>query len=432
MAASAPVLGTTQDAPRPIPWTYELTPEDEMEMQTAIEHFSGRTLVGRLVGTSPSRPTVREWIESALGGSTARILELSMMTAGLFLLQLSDSVSTDALLTRSPISSGSRLLVFQRWTPQFDQDEFDRQQQIPRFPVTLSFPSLPIFMRGCIPRMAARWGIVIPGWQMQQKSITVQLMLEEVLKKITKLERESLLVIGSSRTDSGVHAWDQVAQFQTPFHLDDLQSFHSSLNGLLPSDIRVREIAAVPPQFHARYSAKGKIYHYKAYCDPIMDPFQLCYALHVKESLNIHVMNEAARYMEGEHNFQAFANVSNKIMKGSFVRKIHRLDITEKEKNFLFEVEGSGFLYKQVRNMVGLLLVIGKELLPPSAVQTILDSRCRKLLAYHAPTAPPNGLHLMRVIYDEADLMPSSRPPYNSCGIFQTQSKCKLLLSNVF
>ncbi|MCO5574546.1 hypothetical protein L7F22_028333 [Adiantum nelumboides] len=103
-------------------------------MQTAIEHFSGRTLVGRLVGTTPSRPTVREWIESALGGSPARILELSM-TAGLFLLQLSDSVSTDALLARSPIFSGSRLLVFQRWTPQFDQDELDRQQQIPRFPM---------------------------------------------------------------------------------------------------------------------------------------------------------------------------------------------------------------------------------------------------------------------------------------------------------
>ncbi|MCO5607556.1 hypothetical protein L7F22_061753 [Adiantum nelumboides] len=163
MAASAPVLGTTQDAPRPITWTYELTPEDETEMQTAIQHFSGCTLVGRLVGTTPSRPTVREWIESALGGSPARILELSMMTAGLFLLQLSDSVSTDALFARSPISPGSRLVVFQRWTPQFDQDEFDRRQQIPRFPVTLSFSSLPIFMRRCIPRMAARWGIVIPG-----------------------------------------------------------------------------------------------------------------------------------------------------------------------------------------------------------------------------------------------------------------------------
>ncbi|KAI5073483.1 hypothetical protein GOP47_0011496 [Adiantum capillus-veneris] len=252
-------------------------------------------------------------------------------------------------------------------------------------------------------------------------------MLEGVLKRITKLERESLLVVGASRTDTGVHAWDQVAQFQTPFHLDDLQSFHSSLNGLLPSDIRVREIAAVPPEFHARYSAKGKIYHYKVHCNPIMDPFQLRYAHHVRERLNIHVMREAARYMVGEHDFQALANVSNKIMKGGFVRKIHRLDITEKEKNFLFEVEGNGFLYKQVRNMVGLLLVIGKELLPPSAVQTIVTSKCRKLLAYHATTAPPNGLHLMRVIYDEADLNPASGPPYSSSGIFRTHSKCSLI-----
>ncbi|MCO5592230.1 hypothetical protein L7F22_046228 [Adiantum nelumboides] len=82
MAASAPVLDTTQDAPIPVSWTYELTEEDEAEMQTVIEHFSGRTLVGRLVGTTPSRPAVRAWIESALGGSIVRILELSMMGSG--------------------------------------------------------------------------------------------------------------------------------------------------------------------------------------------------------------------------------------------------------------------------------------------------------------------------------------------------------------
>lgn len=273
-------------------------------------------------------------------------------------------------------------------------------------------------------------GCKYAGWQMQQECATVQLMLEEAIKRITKLERESLLLIGASRTDAGVHAWDQVVQFQTPFQLEDLQSFHSSLNGLLPSDIRVREMAAVPPHFHARYSAKGKIYHYKVYCNPIMDPFQLRYALHVRESLNIHVMREAAGYMVGEHDFEAFANVSKKIVKGGFVRKIYRLDITEKDKNFLFEVEGSGFLYKQVRNMIGLLLVIGKELLPPSAVQTILASRDRKLLAYHAPTAPPNGLYLMRVIYDEHDLYLPTAPPYYSRGIFQTHSKCKVLFPN--
>ncbi|MCO5556422.1 hypothetical protein L7F22_009971 [Adiantum nelumboides] len=96
--ALAPVLGTTQDAPRPDTWTYELTEEDETDMRVAIDHFSGRTLVGRLVGTTPSRPTVREWIESALGGSTACILELSMMGADFFFCSSRTLISTDALL----------------------------------------------------------------------------------------------------------------------------------------------------------------------------------------------------------------------------------------------------------------------------------------------------------------------------------------------
>ncbi|KAH7441569.1 hypothetical protein KP509_03G044000 [Ceratopteris richardii] len=256
-------------------------------------------------------------------------------------------------------------------------------------------------------------------------------MLERALERITKLSREELLVIGASRTDSGVHAWDQVAQFQTPFEVEDLRTFHASINGILPNDIRVREIAAVSPEFHARYRAKGKIYHYKVYCNPVMDPFQLRYALHVRETLNIYAMKEAAGFLVGEHDFSAFANASKQQMKGGFVRKIYRLDITEMGANYLFEIEGNGFLYKQVRNMVGLILVVGKELLPPSAVETILSSRCRKLLAYHAPTAPSHGLHLMHVMYNEEDLIAPSGASRYSRGIFQTQSKCKLLLPHI-
>ncbi|MCO5601742.1 hypothetical protein L7F22_055866 [Adiantum nelumboides] len=115
------------------------------------------------VGTSLLRPTVWDWIQSALGDSTGRSLELTMMGWGIFLLQLLDAVSIDALLARSPVSSGSRLLAFKQWTPHFDLDEFDWQPRIPRFLVTLSFLGLPIFMRRCILRVAARWGIVIPG-----------------------------------------------------------------------------------------------------------------------------------------------------------------------------------------------------------------------------------------------------------------------------
>ncbi|MCO5584588.1 hypothetical protein L7F22_038519 [Adiantum nelumboides] len=111
MATKAPVLGTTEDAPQSITWTYDLMEEDEAEIQTAIQHFSGRTLVGRLVETSPSRPTVREWIQSALGGSNGRILELTMMGRGIYLLQLSDTDSTDALSARLQISLFFSFLV---------------------------------------------------------------------------------------------------------------------------------------------------------------------------------------------------------------------------------------------------------------------------------------------------------------------------------
>lgn len=103
-----------------------------------------------------------------------------------------------------------------------------------------------------------------------------------------------------------------------------------SLNGVLPFDIRVREVAAVQHEFHARYSAKRKIYHYKAYCDPIMDPFQLGYALHVRTCLNIDAMREAAKFLIGKHDFKAFANVSKQVMKGGFVREIYNFKITEK------------------------------------------------------------------------------------------------------
>ena len=124
-----------------------MTKEDEVAIQATILHFSGRTWVGRLMGQSPTCSTVQEWIQFVLSGSTGRILELTMMGRGIFLLQVLGLTTTEALMARSPISSGSCLLVFERWTPNFDIDEFDRQERIPHFPVTLSFLGLPITMR---------------------------------------------------------------------------------------------------------------------------------------------------------------------------------------------------------------------------------------------------------------------------------------------
>ncbi|XP_057958957.1 uncharacterized protein LOC131151659 isoform X10 [Malania oleifera] len=139
-------------------------------------------------------------------------------------------------------------------------------------------------------------GTQYSGWQYQQSPPTIQCIVESALTRATKLGRKDLSLVGASRTDAGVHAWGQVAHFVTPFNYDSLNSIHAALNGLLPSDIRVREISPAIPEFHARYSAKSKVYCYK----------------------------------------------------GALLQ---------------LEVEGSGFLYRQVRNMVNNLLSFPQELL---------------------------------------------------------------------
>ena len=121
----------------------------------------------------------------------------------------------------------------------------------------------------------------------------------------------------------------QVAHFVTPFNYDSLESIHAALNGLLPSDIRVREISPAMPEFHARFSAKRKIYHYKIYNDTIMDPFQHRYAHHSAYKLNAAVMREAASYFIGKHDFSAFVNASHNDRVRDPVKNIFRFDVIE-------------------------------------------------------------------------------------------------------
>ncbi|XP_043724220.1 tRNA pseudouridine synthase A 1 isoform X2 [Telopea speciosissima] len=195
-------------------------------------------------------------------------------------------------------------------------------------------------------------GTKFSGWQYQQSSPTVQCLVERALTQITMLERKELGLVGASRTDTGVHAWGQVAHFVTPFNYNSLESIHAALNGLLPFDIRVREISPALPDFHARFSAKSKVYHYKIYNDTIMDPLQRFYAYHSTYRLNTIVMREAARHFIGKHDFSAFSNASHNDRLPDPVKCIFRFDVVEKGALLQLEVEGSGFLYRQVRNMV--------------------------------------------------------------------------------
>uniref|UniRef100_A0A0E0L0I4 tRNA pseudouridine synthase n=1 Tax=Oryza punctata TaxID=4537 RepID=A0A0E0L0I4_ORYPU len=253
-------------------------------------------------------------------------------------------------------------------------------------------------------------GTKFKGWQYQPSPPTIQCSIENALTRITKLDRKELCLVGAGRTDTGV------AHFTTPFSYHCLDSMHSAINGLLPHEIRVREISAARPEFHARTSTKSKIYHYKIYNGPVMDPFHNHYAYHSAYKLNSQAMREAAKHFVGTHDFTSFANAVHNDRVRSPIKKIVRFDVIEMGAMLQLEVEGTGFLYRQVRNMVALLLQVGKEALPPDIVAKIIAARDRKELAKVALSAPPHGLYLMSVNYDKEMLQPPEGAPHISFG----------------
>ncbi|KAG0609467.1 hypothetical protein M758_8G186500 [Ceratodon purpureus] len=270
---------------------------------------------------------------------------------------------------------------------------------------------------------AWKWRLVISyngtqysGWQIQKSHATVQQKVEDALSKCTRVSRDELKLVGAGRTDAGVHALGQVAHFTTPTCFDDLEPLHASLNGILPPDIRIREVSSVQPDFHARYSACRKTYQYKAYVSPVMDPFQHNHAYHIKNHVNVAAMQEAASYFLGVQNFSAFANHSADPSSRDLLRELLSFTVSSTGPQLLFEVEGRSFMYKQVRNMVGLLIEVGKELVPPSIVKTILRTEDRRELARISPVAPAHGLYLMSVAYDDRLLEPLPSTPKASFG----------------
>ncbi|EPS67196.1 pseudouridine synthase, partial [Genlisea aurea] len=279
-----------------------------------------------------------------------------------------------------------------------------------------------------------KWRLVISydgtrfsGWQFQKATPTVQCIIEEALSRITKLSRDQIRLVGAGRTDAGVHAWGQVAHFLTPFNYNNLDGIHKALNGLLPPDIRIREIRAVIPDFHARFSVKTKTYTYTIYRGAVMDPFLRNYAYHSAYELNPAAMRDAARHFVGIRDFSAFANASRNDRMPNPVKNIVRFDVEEMGPLLHLEVEGSGFLYRQVRNMVALLVQVGREAVPGEIVPKIIESRDRTELAKFASSVPPQGLCLYSIRYDEDHLqIPAVDSPAPSWGRYHTVTKCKL------
>lgn len=231
------------------------------------------------------------------------------------------------------------------------------------------------------------------GWQIQRNGMSIQQKLQEALKVILRQETS---VVGSGRTDAGTHALGQVAHFINPHEIDQ-RRFLYSINGILPIDIRVKNVEKVPSDFHARYSATGKIYHYYLHLSPIQNPFKRLYSLHVYEKINIDLLKEAAQYFIGKHDFTAFANEAHTgVAAYDPVRELKRLDIIPIEDGLRLEYEADGFLYKMVRNITGTLLEVAHGHRLASSIPSILASKDRRCAGQ---SAPPHALFLTQVLY---------------------------------
>ncbi len=231
------------------------------------------------------------------------------------------------------------------------------------------------------------------GWQRQAEALTIQQVLEESLQRLTG---EKVALIGSGRTDAGVHARGQVANFRTVSPIP-LQAFHKGMNSLLPKDIAVLEATEAEPSFHARKSARAKTYEYRILNRPTRSPLFRHYAWWIDGPLDLAAMAGAAGALPGEHDFTAFrASGSDNL---NPVRRVLAAAWRGDSGGWLsFTVTATGFLRGMVRSLVGTMVAVGRGKAPPMILAELLTSGARHLAG---PTAPPQGLYLVEVFYGE-------------------------------
>lgn len=232
------------------------------------------------------------------------------------------------------------------------------------------------------------------GWQTQPHQPTIQGRLTEVLSRI---EGKRVQLHGAGRTDAGVHALGQVANYLTakPIACDRLKR---ALNASLARDIRVVAVEEVDEGFHARFSAKQKTYRYVIALGETVSPFEYRYVHHHPYKLNLEALRQAALAMIGRHDFAAFATAAGT---ESTTRTITALEVERQGERLIVEVTGNGFLRYMVRTMVGTLLDVGRGRLQADAIPRILASRDRSLAG---ETAPASGLTLVKVDYENPPL----------------------------
>ncbi|MFD0716705.1 tRNA pseudouridine(38-40) synthase TruA [Paenibacillus sp. GCM10027626] len=231
------------------------------------------------------------------------------------------------------------------------------------------------------------------GFQSQPSGNTIQDVLEAAIRSLTK--EDGLRIIGSGRTDAGVHAQGQVFNFHTESRIP-VERWTLAINARLPDDIVVLQADLMPPEFHARHSALSKTYRYVIDTSQFPDVFQRRYALHHYAPLDVQAMREGLQELVGEHDFTSFASPQS--TQPSHVRTIYNIALLESPNKLELYVTGSGFLYNMVRIIAGTAVWIGEGKLSPGDIPAILAARDRTLAG---PTAMAHGLTLWQVEYPE-------------------------------
>lgn len=235
-------------------------------------------------------------------------------------------------------------------------------------------------------------GTAYSGWQYQDNALGIQQVVEEAL---AYLEGAPVRIFGSSRTDAGVHAKGFVGHFRLTKPIPP-KNLVRALNSRLPDAVRILKAAYAKEDFDARLSAKGKEYRYQLYQADILPPHLAPYWTFCHRPLDLAAMRRAAAFFVGTHDFLSFAANPNRELETT-VRTIFSFEVRKAGRRYTFIVRGDGFLYKQVRSMVGFLISVGKGNEKPEAVKELLDGHPPRTA--RVETAPARGLFLQKVFY---------------------------------
>jgi tRNA pseudouridine38-40 synthase len=228
------------------------------------------------------------------------------------------------------------------------------------------------------------------GWQVQPAVPTIQGVLERALDKILG---ERIRVDGAGRTDAKVHALGQVASFQCLSQIP-AGALQRALNSTLPKDVAVREVQETPADFHARFSARGKVYTYRILNRPVRSPLRLRYVWYVPQALDVEAMRLAGAALQGTHDFSAFQGSGSEVH--TTERTLTEVSLSHDGDEVVLQCAADCFLRHMVRNIVGTLVEVGHAARSPADVERILKGRDRRLAGV---TAPPQGLYLLEVLY---------------------------------